>query len=168
MRFVRAHSILNMRTLILFITIFCVNSCHSQDINNIFGKWRVIVMDNGVRYDYKTGEYIISKKLKDSLSKQKDNLFTLDDYINGSKSCSDCYFLFTKEGVYQELRGDMLRTEGTFQQSLKDSTLKIVIKAKDEDISKSYKYFFTNSRLVLSVPSFWTKENYTIELEKID
>lgn len=154
-----------MRFLLLIFLFYIFHRVNGQDSSDVIGRWKVAVTDNGVRYDYKTNTYTVSKALRDSLDKWKSSLFNLDDYITWAGSCSNCYFVFKPNGFYQELREAEVRTEGSFQVIPTSSIIKINAKVNDRTVSKKYEYRFVGRRLVLKIPSFFLKENQRIKLE---
>lgn len=157
-----------MRLLLFLLFCFLTYESKCQGSTKIIGKWRVVVMDNGVRYDYNTGEYTVSKALEDSLRKWKGPLFDRDDYISWAGSCSDCYFVFKQDSIYQEFRGEYLRSEGSFKLVPKDSIMKIIVKTTNNNVQKEYKYYFSKERLALSMPSFFSKESIKLELKRVE
>ena len=159
-----------VRIVFLTILISIFQEGRSQDLSEIAGRWRVVVMDNGVKFNYKTETYVVSQELKDTLNNRKENFFDLDDYINWAASCGNCNFVFLADGTYQEFRETELRSEGSFSLVPKDSSMNLTIKSGDRNISKVYQYYMKGERLVLRMPSFFLKEHerITVELEKTD
>ncbi len=159
-----------VRLVSLAFLIIIFQEGRSQNPSEIAGRWRVVVMDNGVKFNYKTETYTVSQKLKDTLNNRKENFFDLDDYINWAASCSNCNFVFLEDGTYQKFRETELRSEGSFSLVSKDSSMNLTIKSGDRNTSKVYQYYMEGERLVLRMPSFFLKEHerITVELEKID
>lgn len=152
--------------ILLLISLLISTASKGQDTSRLLGRWRVVVMDNGVKYDYKTETHTVSKALKDTLEKHKGGLFDLEDYINWARSCSECYFVFRRDGTYQDYRETNLRSEGTY--AVRDSTIKILLKIGGKNVPKDYKYKFSGSRLVLRMPSIFMKQGINVELERAD
>ena len=150
-----------------FVLFFSIEAV-SQTSSNIVGRWQVIVMDNGVRYDYKTDTFLVSKALKDTLEKQNSDFWNVDYYINWAGSCRECYFVFGKDGSYQEYRETDLRSNGTYVVNPADSTIQVVVYVNENRIPKKYKYLFVDQRLSLHIPSFFRKEGLYLELERRD
>ena len=139
-----------------------------QTSGSIVGRWQVVVMDNGVRYDYKTDTFVVSQALKDTLDKHKSDFFDLEYYVGWAGGCRECYFVFGKDGTYQEYRETELRSKGTYRLSTADSTVRIVVHLEEKRIPKTYKYRFPGERLWLHIPSAFRKEGLAIELERRD
>jgi len=149
---------------IISVLLLSIN-INAQKSSLLFGQWQVVVMDNGVRYDYKTTNYTISQALSNKL-KVDSNGLELEDYIEWAKSCQNCYFVFMSDSTYSEFREQEIKTEGTFSLNLKDSTINVFKKIGTNIIPVQYKYGYSGQRLILRVPSFFTKEDLLLELEK--
>jgi hypothetical protein len=166
---VRNPTTTNMQLRLLhLILLFISIQTHAQDSSNIVGRWRVVTMDNGVRYDYKSETYTVSQALKDSLHKHKTTFSSLKDYISWANSCRECYYVFKGDSTYQEFRETQLRSVGTFWIIPKDRTIKVLVKVGNKNVPKDYKYEFSKQRLMLEVPSFFRKEGIILELEHAD
>ncbi len=152
--------------LVILFTIIS-NFSKAQDSLQILGKWKVVAVNNGVKYDYKKESYSVDKSLSNSLQGRWDSSKVIRNFLNWARSCPNCIYVFGPENIYQEYREEDLRSDGTFK--LRSNTKQIEVAFLKDNVTKhaNYKFNFINENLVLYVPSFFISGDIELLLERV-
>lgn len=148
------------------IGLFLAYSNYAQDGDSITGRWQVVVVDNGVRYDYQRDSYAIDDKFIKWVSDSTDGFWSLKDYIELASSCPNCYYVFFKDGRYQEFREEELRYEGVYSVNKREKKINVILCINGLEYPRQYSYSLLNGRLRMRVPSMQRKEGLLVELER--
>ena len=125
-------------------------------------------MNNGVRYDYKKESYLVDTSLSNSLLGRSDSAKVISDFLDCSRSCPNCLYVFGAGNKYQEYREENLRSDGTYQLKSKDKQIEMSFIKDGVAKQANYKFGFVGKSLVLFVPSFFIPKDIEITLEKIE
>lgn len=154
-----------MVRLVLFAFLFSCSHSFAQD-RSFHGKWKVILVDNGVAYNYKTEETIVHKAFADSLKGQADSMDVIGMYQSFAASYENYYFMFEKNGKYSETREGEVRVTGTYKVDVKNRKIILVLKPVIGEPRNGYfEYAFKQKHLELKIPSV-NQEVMKIVLEK--
>jgi hypothetical protein len=137
----------------------------AQDFH-IAGKWKVVIVNNGIRYNYKTDSFVVSKKFSDSLIGRKDSLEAISLFKSFASQYSDYYFVFNKDGSYQEILNGEIRIEGTFEVDQTKKIINVLLKKAGKEKPAIYKYEFTEPNLKIFLSSYFLKDDLELTLER--
>jgi hypothetical protein len=155
-------------SILLIIFFFGFNYSKAQDSSQFLGRWKVVAMNNGVYYDYKRETYLVDTALSNSLRGRSDSVEVIGDFLDWSRSCPNCFFVFGAGNKYQEYREYDLRSDGTYQLKSKDKQIEVRFMKDGVAKQANYKFSFVGKSLVLFVPSFFIPKDIELTLEKIE
>lgn len=138
-----------------------------QDLKSFFGKWRVVEIDNGVIYNYDKDKLIVPDSIAISLKGRQDSARVIKNFSSWASSCRNCIYEFSATGIYQELREDELRSEGSYTVDLKEQKIKANFKKDGVNKEVIYPYNWQGKYLIIFVPSFFIPYPIEIRLELI-
>lgn len=153
-----------IKCLVYIFFILLSSGIYSQDSDSVAGRWQVVVADNGVRYDYQRDSYTVDDNFRKWLTDSTD--WSLEDYIEMAKSCPNCYYMFFKDGRYQEIREEEVRYEGVYSVNRKEKMINVILCYNGREYPSQYSYSFVNGRLKMNVPSMQRKDGIIVELER--
>jgi hypothetical protein len=159
----------NMQRILVFtFCLFLTGGIYGQDTDLLRGRWQIVVMDNGVRYDYKNETYSVSEGFRKWLRDSTDGFWKLEDFVGFAMSCPRCYYVFGRDGQYQEYREETLRYEGFYTINEKRKQIDVIVCYNGQEYARHYPYTLSKGRLIMTVPSMQRKSGLDLELERRD
>ncbi|MBS1741628.1 MAG: hypothetical protein JST81_01225 [Bacteroidetes bacterium] len=153
---------------LLFILAVLVWALHTeaQTSNPILGKWKIVAVDDGVYYNYKTDSMAITKKLQDSLVGKKDSAITVEMLSMFVYQYEDYYFSFDDSFHYQETRSGMIRVSGSYTIDTGTHTVEVLYGSGENRKPHRFKYKCLRDELILSMSSAFGDE-FELTLERV-
>lgn len=155
----------------LFLPLFLLFTCSSfaQKKEGFVGKWKIIFASNGVSYDYKKGEEIVTKEFQRFLTGRRDSVEMIAKYAQFAKQYDDYYFVFEANGNFKEIDGDNTRLDGVYRINKAGKKIELKVKVGNSDKVKNLemKYNFVNNELHVFVKSFFLERGTELVAEKV-
>ena len=145
-----------MIRLIIIVSFFFSTTFSFAQGNSLFqGNWKVIIVDNGVEYNYLTKKSIVHKVFSDSILEQTDSAEVVEMFLAFAKSYEDYHFIFEKDGSYSETRNGIVRVQGKYDVDPKRNILKLTVQRSPGKESKTEtEYEFKNDFLEIKITTF--------------
>ena len=155
------------RLILLSFLVFIILSSRAQVFKSITGTWKVIAVNNGVYYNYKTDSMYVTKPFSDSLAGRKDSIETIEMFSSFARQYDDYYFVFDEKGKYREFRAGTLRLEGRYEVNHAHSAIDILVTHNNKEKTIYYRFGFIKSNMRLFVPGPFPETDLELLLEKI-
>jgi hypothetical protein len=116
---------------LLFIAVSC--SAAAQVNYPIAGKWKVVAINNGVIYDYKTKKTSVTGELTQTLVGRTDSAEIVERFAKLAKRYEDYYIIFGKDGSYKEVMSGEVRGDTAVYWLMEEEHVVYMRRASDED-----------------------------------
>jgi hypothetical protein len=155
---------MNKISLVLLISILSIN-INAQPATSIIGKWKIVSVNNGVDYNYKTDSSFVTKKLLDSLIGRKDSATSIEMLSIFTRQYTDYYFTFDDKLNYQEIRSGTVRVLGTYKVNTSIHSVEVLYGSGEIKKPHNFKYGFDKNNLKLYMASSFGDE-FELTLER--
>ena len=153
-----------------FIFLLCINQ-NAKSQQTLVGDWKVLIADNGVRYDCSACEYRIADWLLKYAAKDRDSIRLIESFIIQAKKLSGRRISFDKSGRYSEFEDGKQILQGEYQIEEKDNCILLLVESYPKNglspQKMHWQYQLIDGRLILSRKSLSMQNNAVVTLESV-
>jgi hypothetical protein len=134
----------------------------------IVGKWKVILVNNGVIVDFKNNTETVSGEFAESLKGRADSAAGVAVFARMARKYNNYFFVFRKDGIYQEIMNGSIRSDIATYHLFEDEHIVYMRNASNlQDAEQSMIYNIRKDG-VLELTIYFMEKKMMLELERVE
>lgn len=139
---------------------------NAQASNEYLGKWKVVAVNNGVYYNYKTDSSYVTKNFLNTLVGKPDSVETIAMFRSFASQYADYFFTFGSDGKYEELKNGAARVFGTFKVNSSNQNIDVMYGNAGKQHPGNFKFKFEKGNLILFIHNALMEDDLELTLER--
>ncbi len=132
------------------------------------GKWKVVTVNNGVIYDFKTHQVSVTPEFAQSLSGNPDSATGVQVFTAKARMYENYYFIFQKDWIYREVMNGITRNEVATYNFMEEEHIIYINAATDRAAEQQSMHYMLNKDGSLELMITFRDKTMVLTLEKAE